>query len=84
MLKQWRVMFDPLTNDFQYRHLWLLLLGLPIHLWNEGDLKAIGEALGNFISLDTTTLVNSARKVGRIFVEVDIHEGLPEVLDIEW
>jgi hypothetical protein len=79
MLKRWRVAFDPLTEHFQHRHLWVLLSGLPIHLWNEGDLKAIGDALGHFITLDNTTLVNSSRKVGRIFVEVDIHEGLPSV-----
>ena len=56
MLKQWRVAFDPSTENFQYRHLWVLLLGLPIHFWNEGALKAIREALGRFISLDKMTL----------------------------
>jgi hypothetical protein len=25
-----------------------------------------------------------ARKVGRILVEIDIHEGLTEMMDIEW
>jgi hypothetical protein len=83
MLKWWRVAFDPQREHFQLRNLWVLLLGLPIHLWNEGDLKAIGDALGRFITLDNSTLENSARKVGRILVEVDIHGGLPEVLDNE-
>jgi len=52
MLKRWRVAFNPSTENFQYRHLWVLLLGLPIHFWNEGALKAIRGALGCFISLD--------------------------------
>jgi hypothetical protein len=84
MLKHWRVAFDPMTKHFQYRHLWVLLPGLPIHLWNEGALQAISDAMGKFIALDNQTLVTPSRKVGRILVELDIHCGLPEVLDIEW
>jgi hypothetical protein len=84
MLKRWRVAFDPTTEHFQYRHLWVLLPGLPLHLWNEGALRAIGDALGKFISLDNKSLVNSSWKVGRILVEMDIHCGLLEAIDIEW
>jgi len=32
MLKRWRVAFDPLTEYFHHRHLWVLPPGLPIHL----------------------------------------------------
>jgi hypothetical protein len=84
MLKRWRVAFDPTTDYFQRRHLWVLLPALPLHLWNEGALKAIGNALGHCITLDFSSLAAPARKMGRIMVEIDIHEGLPEVLDIEW
>jgi hypothetical protein len=84
MLKRWRVAFDPITEHFQHRHLWVLLPRLPIHFWTEGAMKAIGNALGRFISLDNSSLQNSSRKLGRILVEIDIHEGLPKILDIEW
>jgi hypothetical protein len=77
MLKRWRVAFDPSTEHFQFRHLWVLLSGLPIHLWNEGALWAIGDSLGKFIALDSQTLVTPTRKIGRILVELDIHCGLP-------
>jgi hypothetical protein len=56
MLKRWRVAFDPATEHFQHRHLWVLLPGLPLHFWHEGALKAIGNTLGRFISLDSTSL----------------------------
>jgi hypothetical protein len=46
MLKRWWVAFNPVTEHFQFCHLWVLLSGLPMHLWNEGALRAIGEALG--------------------------------------
>jgi hypothetical protein len=55
MLKRWRVDFDPLTKHFQFRHLWVLLPGLPIHLWNAGALRAIGDSLGKFISLTSSS-----------------------------
>jgi hypothetical protein len=52
MLKRWWVAFDPTTDYFPQRHLWVLLPGLPIHLWNEGTLKAINDSLGTFITVD--------------------------------
>jgi hypothetical protein len=45
MLKPWRVSFDPTHEYFHLRHLWVLLPGLPLHLWNEKSLEAIGNAL---------------------------------------
>ena len=56
----------------------------PNTFMEEGALKAIREALGRFISLDKMTLSNADRKVGRILVAIDIHEGLLKMLDIEW
>jgi hypothetical protein len=42
MLKRWRVAFNPVTEYFQHRHLWVLLPGLPLHFWNEGSYKQSG------------------------------------------
>ena len=84
MLKRWRVGFDPVTEHFQFHLLWVLMPGLPIHMWNEGALMDIGELLRKFIAVDTTVMKNSSRKMARVLVEMDIHGRLPEVLDIEW
>jgi hypothetical protein len=84
MVKRWRVAIDPVTEYFQHSHLWVLLPALPLHFWNEGALMVVGNSLGRFISLDTMTMESPARKVGRILVEIDIHEGLMEMIDIEW
>jgi hypothetical protein len=46
MLKRWRVCFDPATDYFQFRHLWVLLPGFPLQLWNAKALEAIGNELG--------------------------------------
>ena len=45
MLKTWRVGFDPVSEYFQFRNIWVLLPCLPIQLWDEGSLKAIGNEL---------------------------------------
>jgi hypothetical protein len=84
MLKRWRLAFNPDTEYFQLRHLWVLLPGLPLHLWNEEALTAIGNSLGTFIALDTQLLNGSLRKMGRVLVEIDITTNLPETLEIVW
>jgi hypothetical protein len=83
MLKRWRVSFDPSQDYFRLRHLWVLLPGLPLHLWNKKALMAIGNSLGCFISVDSKTLTGPDKKLARILVEIDIHEGFLETLDID-
>jgi len=51
---------------------------------NEPALRAIGDSLGSFISVDSEALKALDRKVGKFLVEVDIHGGLHESLDIVW
>jgi hypothetical protein len=84
MLKRWRLAFNPDSDYFQHRHLWVLLPGLPLHFWNEGSLKAIGNSLGQFISLDTQSLKSPSRIMGRILVAIDITTGLQDKLEIIW
>jgi hypothetical protein len=84
MLKRWRIAVKPETEHFQHRHLWVLLPDFPLHLWNEGAFKAIGNALGQFIYLDSSSFTSPSRKFQRVLVEIDIHEGHPELLDIDW
>jgi hypothetical protein len=84
MLKRWRLAFNPNNDYFQLRHLWVILLGLPLHLWNEGSFRAIGNALSQFISLDSQSLNSPLRKMGRVLVVIDITTGLPKKLKIVW
>jgi hypothetical protein len=62
--------------------LWVLLPGLPLYLWNEKSLMSIGNSLGHFIFVDSKTLTGPNKKLARILVEMDIHEGLSKNLDI--
>jgi hypothetical protein len=76
------ISFDPTQDYFQFRHLWVLLPGLPLNFWNVNDLTSIDNALGRFIKVDEQTLCALDRKLGKILVEVDIHSILLETLDI--
>jgi len=84
MLKRWRLAFNPDSDYFQLRHLWVLLPGLPLHLWNSEAFKAIGNSLGKFITFDPVSLTGSSRKMGKVLVEMDLSARLPEKLEIDW
>jgi hypothetical protein len=58
MLKRWRTCFDPATEFFSFRHVWVLLPGLPLNLWNKNALMAIGNLLGHFLKVDEASLVH--------------------------
>ena len=83
MLKRWRLAFNPSTEYFSYRHLWVLLPGLPLQLWNQQALELIGSSLGHFLTVDIAFMASVDRKMEIIMVELDIHAGLPEVLNID-
>jgi hypothetical protein len=56
MLNRWCVRFDPTTEYFSFRHLWILLPGLPLQLWNVKALEVIGNELGRFTKVDELAL----------------------------
>ena len=57
---------------------------LPLHLWNAKSLEAIENTLGRFISVDKEAIATPTKMVAKVLVELDIHEGLLESIDIEW
>jgi hypothetical protein len=81
MLKRWRLIFDLKHEYFSFRHLWVLLSGLPLQLWNNKALEAIGNSLGHFIKLDEEALLSNDCRMTKILVEVDVHGGLLDNLD---
>jgi hypothetical protein len=84
ILKRWRVRFDPTTEYFSFSHLWVLLPGLLLQLWNVKALEAISNESGRFIKVDETTLQSQDKRMAKVLVEVDIHAELLKSLEIEW
>jgi hypothetical protein len=69
MLKRWWVAFDPVTKYFSLTHFWVQLLGLLLHLWNEGALEAIGNSLGMFIMIDKYSLSAASKKLAKSWLK---------------
>jgi hypothetical protein len=84
MLKHWHITFNPVKEHFRYRHLWVLLPGCPLVFWNLEAFRVIENALGKFLHADPKVLEGSDMRMGRIVVEMDLIDGLPVDLDIEW
>jgi hypothetical protein len=49
MLKRWRLSFNPATEYFSFRHIWVLLPSLPLQLWNAKALEVVGNSIGHFL-----------------------------------
>jgi hypothetical protein len=61
-----------------------VLSGVPLQLWNSKALEAIGNELGRFIKVDDQALKAPDKRLCKVLVEIDIHSGLLEMLEIEW
>ena len=78
MLKRWHYGFDPEFEGIKFRHLWVLLLGLPITIWNKEYFVAIGNHIGLFLHVDEEILNGVDKRVGIMLVDIDMSWGLLE------
>ena len=53
-------------------------------MWNRKAFEAVGNHLGRFLFISEDVLKGIDKRVGRIFVEIDMVKGLFEKIDIEW
>jgi hypothetical protein len=78
-LNKWSTDFDPAQDVPRAVPVWVRLPHLPLHCWNQGSLRSIGNALGKYID-------QAPRKdqysCARICVEVDLEIGLPEAIQL--
>lgn len=84
MLKRRCTGFDPATDYFSHCHVWVFLPGLPLNLWNKPSLRAIGNLLCRFLMVDEKGLNSQDKRMAQVLVEIDIHTGLMETLELEW
>jgi hypothetical protein len=55
-----------------------------MEMWNRIIMVGIGNSLGHFISLEDNCCVKEYRRVFKLLVELDLREGIPTYIDIEW
>ena len=79
-LNKWDLSFDPEKDIPSEVSVWVKLLHLPMHCWNDEDLKAIGKSLGKYI--DKSEPKPPMFSCTRICVEVDLEKGLPKAINL--
>ena len=78
-LRQWKPDEGCSSNPKTPKKVWVRLFGLPIFLWEEKNLKRLGDACGGFITADKHTRTFSELQWARILVRGD-GEKFPQVL----
>jgi hypothetical protein len=53
-------------------------------MWNRKAMEAVGNSIGNLLKIEEEDLHSTNKKMEKILVEIDIHGGLLDVLEIEW
>ncbi|KAL6351442.1 hypothetical protein AAG906_040796 [Vitis piasezkii] len=51
------------------RHVWVRILGLPLHLWDRSLFKKFGDSCGRFVAVDENTADRRNLKWARVLVE---------------
>jgi hypothetical protein len=82
--KEWSITFDLLRDSLSPSKLWVILPNLPIIFWLEDILKEIANTIGSFVGLEHGWEHKVDRCWAWVHVEMDMHGGLPDEIDIVW
>jgi len=63
---------------------WVRLQNLPLHFWHHKVLTTIGNTLGKFLKTDGDRFAKGIFTFARMFVEVDLSQGLPEIITLHF
>ena len=78
MAKPWHMDFDPFTESFNRVPIWVWLPNLSMHLWLDSVLETIGDAIGDFLYVDSDTSDVLHSTCAQILIEMDVSKGLLE------
>ena len=82
MAKPWYTDFDLSTKSFNKIPLWVRPTNLPLHLWPNSVLEAVGDALGDFLMVDIASSNVYQMTYTPILVEIDVSKGLPKMIKL--
>jgi hypothetical protein len=76
-MQRWFPEFNPLTMTAMTTLVWVRLPNIPLHFYSASFLPTLGNALGRFIKIDTDRIKKGFITFARIYVEIDMNQGLP-------
>ncbi len=82
MAKPWFVSFDLSIESFNKIPLCLRLPNLPHHLRIKSLLEAMGNALGDFLLVDSTFCNVFQMTYAHVLVEIDVSKELPKIIKL--
>ncbi|XVE93664.1 hypothetical protein REPUB_Repub01dG0213500 [Reevesia pubescens] len=83
--RQWFLNLKVWSPDLfsREKYIWVRLGGLPLHAWNPPGFKAIGDAIGKFISVDYVTENFIFLDTARILVSVPVWRKMISLINIK-
>jgi len=83
-LIQWCIGFDTRRETPFIHQVWVMMPSLPMKLWSKEILEKMDNNLGRFIALKEKFWSMEDKRIVKILVEHDLHEGHPIKIDVEW
>ena len=68
-LEKWKSSVGCLEGDRDARHVWVIIFGLPLHLWGRSLFKKFEDSCGRFVAVDENTAERQNLKWDRVLVE---------------
>ena len=81
---KWHPMFDASRERVDVVPTSVRLPSLPFPFWTMEHFMHIGNLLGNFLEVDFSFNNTSLKRVARILVSINIRNGLPGAMRINW
>lgn len=80
----WFPDFDANAMVVSTTPVWVRLHNLPLHFWHRKVLITIGNSLGKFLKVDEDRAIRGIFTFARICVEVDLSQGLPDHITLNF
>ena len=80
-LDWWRPEAGCMRRKDSMQEVWIMVVGLPFHLWKPEILRKLGDACGGFVALDKNKEMKTEVKWARMLIKVE-GKSRPSVVNI--
>lgn len=82
---RWFVEIRPWNSNMvaTSRSIWLKILGVPAHIWNENFFRQISQLVGSYISIDDSTRDKMRLDIARVLINTSVKEIINTVVEVK-
>ncbi|XP_026437146.1 uncharacterized protein LOC113335253 [Papaver somniferum] len=81
-LKPWSHMMEKCITEVKSVPIWVLIYGVPLHMWDEEGLGLLSSYLGKPLSVDDCTINQDRLAFARVCIEIDVEFDYPEKIPL--